>query len=69
MANKFDPETGQPIKAAKQTVYEKESGKPLQCEPVDVAELIKSGFYVKDKADVNKKSKTAKSDDKKSKKK
>jgi len=40
------------------TVYEKESGKEFKCEPVDVAELVKSGFYVKEKKEEKKESKT-----------
>ena len=30
------------------TVYEKKTGKPLKCEPVDATELVDSGFYVKE---------------------
>jgi len=53
MANKFDPETGQPLKPidVKRTVYDKDTGKPLVCEPVDAAELIASGQYVADKVE------------------
>ena len=53
MANKYDPNTGQPVKPAdvKRTVYDKDSGKAHICEPVDAAELIASGQYVANKGD------------------
>lgn len=53
MANKFDPNTGQPLKPAdvKRTVYDKDSGEQHVCEPVDAPELIKSGQYVAEKGD------------------
>jgi len=53
MANKFDPETGQPLKPidVKRTVFDKDTGKEHVCEPVDAAELIASGQYVANKGD------------------
>ena len=53
MANKFDPNTGQPLKPVdvKRTVYDKDTGEPHVCEPVDAPELIKSGHYVAEKGD------------------
>ena len=64
MANKFDPETGQPLKPVdvKKTVFDKDTGKPFVCEPVDAAELIASGQYVAEK--VGKKEKVGKNDKK-----